>query len=653
MVAAVAIIAAVSCNKEFSNDNLLGGSVITFRASINGDDTKAQLVGGKSQWEANDAITVLNGTSDFKFTTSDTGSSVNFTYNNQNHDFTGSEFVAVYPASAGFPYSVDFGSKTINAHIPTWQEAKVDSYSKNAALSVAYTQTDELYFMNAVALLKFTVSNSDIKSVTFCGNNSDVISGNVQVNLDETGKSVKSVEGQPTSIFGFATEDNKVYLCPNNDWKSNNARFAAYFFGNGETWVDMKKSSLKDDIYEVVIPTDKAYTHVILCRMNPSATANNWDNKWNQSQDLDLHNGILYTVTGWDNEGKWEADQKNNETFVELYANGDALEVGKTYYMAVAPKKYEKGFYVQLQKTGDDKKTTIATKTTPFEIKPSTIINLGNLTYPKDRDLKFASSSVSVLLNEDFVEPELTGETEGVTYSSSDHSVATVDASTGVVTIVGVGTTTITASALATMGYSAGEASYTLTVTKKKDRGLKFSSDKASLINGLGTSSTLSGITDGVKYLSDDNSVATVDATTGAVTMVSPGVVTITAIASETEEYEAGEASYTLSLNMLYLEPNSNWTQANARFAAYFFGNGETWVSMTKTSDGYYQVPVPKDKIYPNIIFCRMNPSAPANNWNNKWNQTGDLVIPTDGKNLFTLPNSSWDGATATWSVKP
>ena len=55
---------------------------------------------------------------------------------------------------------------------------------------------------------------------------------------------------------------------------------------------------------------------------------------------------------------------------------------------------------------------------------------------------------------------------------------------------------------------------------------------------------------------------------------------------------------------------------------------------------------------YPKVIFCRMNPGAAANNWDNKWNQTGDLTIPTDGKNLFTLPNDWWDGATETWSVK-
>ena len=66
----------------------------------------------------------------------------------------------------------------------------------------------------------------------------------------------------------------------------------------------------------------------------------------------------------------------------------------------------------------------------------------------------------------------------------------------------------------------------------------------------------------------------------------------------------------------LYLKPNSNWTQANARFAMYCFGNGEKWVSMSDADgDGFYEGSVPAG--YPNVIFCRMNPSATANNWNN------------------------------------
>lgn len=113
----------------------------------------------------------------------------------------------------------------------------------------------------------------------------------------------------------------------------------------------------------------------------------------------------------------------------------------------------------------------------------------------------------------------------------------------------------------------------------------------------------------------------------------------------EHPEVTGGETGY------LFLKPNSNWTQANARFAAYFFGTGTEWVSMTDSNkDGIYAVQKPS-KNYPNVIFCRMNPSASANNWDNKWNQTGDLTIPTDGKNLFTVPSGAWDGSTSSWSV--
>ena len=103
--------------------------------------------------------------------------------------------------------------------------------------------------------------------------------------------------------------------------------------------------------------------------------------------------------------------------------------------------------------------------------------------------------------------------------------------------------------------------------------------------------------------------------------------------------------------NYLYLKPNSNWTQANARFAIYYWdGNGSHWADMTDSDgDGIYEVELPEG--YSNIIFCRMNPNSSTNDWNNKWNQTADLTIPADGKNLFTVPSGSWDGATTTWSV--
>ncbi|MBQ7631714.1 MAG: hypothetical protein IJS82_03025 [Paludibacteraceae bacterium] len=98
----------------------------------------------------------------------------------------------------------------------------------------------------------------------------------------------------------------------------------------------------------------------------------------------------------------------------------------------------------------------------------------------------------------------------------------------------------------------------------------------------------------------------------------------------------------------IYLAPNSNWTQSNAWFAVYAFGNGTQWYQMTSIEDKY-QATI--DDKYPTVIFCRMDPASNTLDWNNKWNQTGDLTLPTDGKNLFTVPSGEWDGSTTTWST--
>ena len=102
----------------------------------------------------------------------------------------------------------------------------------------------------------------------------------------------------------------------------------------------------------------------------------------------------------------------------------------------------------------------------------------------------------------------------------------------------------------------------------------------------------------------------------------------------------------------LYLTPNSNWTQANARFAAYFFGTtSNAWASMTAVAGetDLYEVTVPSGS-WSNVIFCRMTPSATANNWTNKWNQTSDLTY--DGiNNRYTIANGAWDKGAGSWST--
>lgn len=81
--------------------------------------------------------------------------------------------------------------------------------------------------------------------------------------------------------------------------------------------------------------------------------------------------------------------------------------------------------------------------------------------------LYFPKTFVTAPLGGEFTPPVLhyaTGFDGTVTYSSSDESVATVNASTGAVTLKSLGQTTISVTSPATASYEAGEASYLLVV---------------------------------------------------------------------------------------------------------------------------------------------------------------------------------------------
>ena len=101
-----------------------------------------------------------------------------------------------------------------------------------------------------------------------------------------------------------APSASALTLKPNSDWTSAGARFAAYFFNDSANeWYDMTSNG--DGTYSVEVPS--GYTKVIFCRMNGSTTENNWNNKWNQTDDLTISGyiGKTYNITGWDKSGYW------------------------------------------------------------------------------------------------------------------------------------------------------------------------------------------------------------------------------------------------------------------------------------------------------------------------------------------------------------
>lgn len=139
-----------------------------------------------------------------------------------------------------------------------------------------------------------------------------------------------------------------------------------------------------------------------------------------------------------------------------------------------------------------------------------------------------------------------------VTYSSSNTSVATIDANSGAISPVAPGSTTITASVV-----DAPSASYTLTYTDDRGEpgnlGFGFSSTTASATYG-DEAATLPSLNMGqlsgaaVTYSSSVQSVATVD-NAGSVTIKGAGSTEISALFAGDDYVKPGSASYTLTVN--------------------------------------------------------------------------------------------------------
>ena len=109
-----------------------------------------------------------------------------------------------------------------------------------------------------------------------------------------------------------------------------------------------------------------------------------------------------------------------------------------------------------------------------------------------------------------------------------------------------------------------------------------------------------------------------------------------------------------MSLNArdLYLViGHSDWQKNNERFAVYAFDSGEKWYDMTAVDGASNTYKATIDDKYPKVIFCRMNGTSTENNWDNKWDQTIDLTLPTN-ENCYTVNQTATDNKySGSWSV--
>ena len=182
-IIALGALVIASCQKENSAVLPKVDSPV-FTATLDGDsDTKTVLVERdgkkKSEWRDGDAIRVLNEKGNaVDYTTQDSGETATFT---TTKDFTGTEFIAMYPASPAGSVSLS-NKKVYKLWLNDAQTADEDGgYDPNAHIAVAYTNTKEFVFKNVVALLKISVLGTGVENLSVSGSG-DKIVGNFTYN---------------------------------------------------------------------------------------------------------------------------------------------------------------------------------------------------------------------------------------------------------------------------------------------------------------------------------------------------------------------------------------------------------------------------------------------------------------------------------------
>ena len=388
MTAVIAgLLTFISCVDELSSpETMVPEGVASFTATVDGADTKTVLDGNISKWAGEESIQVVGQNGTYKFSASVSGSSTKavFSFDDEGK-YNETEVMAVYPYGSG-NYGGDFDNKKVSGVvIPSVQNAVAGSYDPAAAVAMAYTTNSSLQFKNAVALLKFTMGSDGIKNVTVWGDMTEV------------------------EVEAGDTQTNDLYLTVPDEWKSDNAWFAAYFWNNSGNKA-VKMSPVSGNTYSCQIPA--GYTKVLFCRMNPAHSEFGWDKGdnnplWNQTVDLTISGNNHFTITkpwgGQDDkaEGSWSTYSVTSTTlgisgtgsviyndgdpkvsgfstgYVSL--NGDFVK-GKTYYIAVAPVIFENGFTVEFSNVGDYDKYEVKSTSKRVEFKRNVIYDLGVIT---------------------------------------------------------------------------------------------------------------------------------------------------------------------------------------------------------------------------------------------------------------------------------
>lgn len=167
---------------------------VTFKAVLADSPTSKTVLqaDGSVFWSPGDAINLFygeNGAAMLTSTNADAAAQTTFTGTLDGMLPNGAdEFWAVYP------YSEEniFDGSAVTLTLPDEQTGVAGTFANGLFFSLARSQDYSLQFYNLCGGIKFSVSQQGIQSVTFKGNDSEILAGQVQVTFNAEGKPVVS-----------------------------------------------------------------------------------------------------------------------------------------------------------------------------------------------------------------------------------------------------------------------------------------------------------------------------------------------------------------------------------------------------------------------------------------------------------------------------
>jgi len=174
-----AMVSACSEDELADNTQPSGKVPMEFYANTDASTRTILTTDNAVHWEANDAISLFDPTgANNQFSTTQSGPIVTFTGEATPAEGT---YYALYP----YDENAQIEGTTITTTLPAEQDAREGSFAHGLNPSIATADdTNNLYFKNVCALVKFTLDGSittTITKATLCGNNGEALAGTLTI----------------------------------------------------------------------------------------------------------------------------------------------------------------------------------------------------------------------------------------------------------------------------------------------------------------------------------------------------------------------------------------------------------------------------------------------------------------------------------------